>query len=201
MNRTLQFILLIGFMVLYVVAGTLLHESGHILVAKILGYYTRLHYASIDWYLPGGALGTDKTASFYITLGGNILLDTISLIFLAVLLFRRGKISTWVFWIGIFFSMLIYRYILLSLTGAASRFIDGEQMSYGRDESEIAAYLHLSRGMVGIPLLFAACISCAVLFFVVLDREIRWRFLMATVVGGLIGYIGWLSYLGPALMP
>lgn len=201
MNRSSQFILLIGFMVLFVVMSTLLHESGHILVAKILGYQTRLHYASMDWYIPDGADGTNKTDSFYITSGGVFILDMISIIFLCILLFRKGKLSGWMFWTAVFFSMLIYRHILLSLTGLTLSIMQGKQMSHGRDETELANYLTISNHMIGIPLLFVAVISCCMLFFVVLDREIRLKFLMATIIGGVIGYIGWLSYLGPLIMP
>lgn len=201
MNRSLPFILLVGFMVLYVVMGTLLHESGHILIAKLLGYETRLHYASMDWFLPNGADGTNKTHSFYITLGGVFILDMISIISLFVLIFKRGKLPSWLSLTAIFFSMLIYRHILLSLTGLAISLTQGKPMSYGRDETELANYLLVSNRTIGIPLLIIAVISCCLLFFVVLNREIRLRFLIATIIGGVIGYIGWLSYLGPLIMP
>ena len=201
MNRTQQFVLLVVFMVLYVVAGTLLHESGHILIAKLLGYQTKLHYASMDWYLPDGMEGTNKTDGLYITLGGVLILDLISLISLGILIFTGKRLSKPLFWTAVFFSMVIYRHILLSLVGFANSMIAGKQMSYGRDEREIADYYGVSPHMIGIPLLITAILSCSVLFFIILDREIRLRFLIATIVGGVIGYIGWLSYLGPILMP
>jgi|GEM_PF-4675227 len=201
MHQFKQFLLLLVFMILYVVGGTLLHESGHILIAKLLGYHSVLHYASMDWYTTDGSAGSDRTDSFFITLGGNMLLDLISLLFLLLLVFRKNVMSVWSFWISVFFSMLIYRHILLSLIGCAVSITQDKPLSYGRDERELAEYLHVSNSLIGIPLLGIALISCYVLFFVVLAKEIRFRLLIATGIGGAIGYIGWLGYLGPLLMP
>lgn len=201
MNRTAQFVLLVGFMILYVVMGTLLHESGHILIARLLGYRTRLHFASMDWYLPDGAEGTNQTDGLYITLGGVLTVDLIGILFLCILVFRKENLSKPLFWTAIFFSMLIYRHILLSLTGFGISLTQGKPMSYGRDEREIAEYFHLSPHMIGIPLLLIGIISACVLFFVVLDKPTRARLMLATAIGGVLGYIGWISYLGPILMP
>ena len=201
MDRSIRFLFLVVFMIFYVVGGTLLHESGHILIASLLGYHSVLHYASMNWYLPDGTEGMNKTHSFYIDLGGVLLLDAISLVALGILVIGKGQLSKGVFWPLVFLSMLIYRHIVLSLIGVAIAISSGKPVSYGSDEKEMAQYISVSNSAIGIPFLIAAVFSCCVLFLVVLDREIRYQFLLASAIGGVIGYIGWLSYIGPVVMP
>ena len=202
MSNPSKLFLLIGFMILYVIFGTLLHESGHILIAKILGYNSTLHYASMNWYLPSGIEGSDKTDRFYITLGGNILLDLLSLIFLALLYFKKASLPQWLYWLYVFFSMLIYRHIMLTIvSGFKTLLTSGRPMSYGADETEIASYLFVSNSVVGIPLFVLALASCAVLYHKVLDPTYRRSLIIPAAIGGVAGYIIWLQYLGPILMP
>ncbi|MCW3124840.1 MAG: hypothetical protein JWO03_498 [Bacteroidetes bacterium] len=201
MGRSSQFLFVFVFMILYVVMGTLLHESGHILIAKVLGYHSILHYGSMNWYPPDGAEGTDPAHSFYITLGGVVLLDVISLVALGVLVFKGKQLSQWLFWLLVFLAMLIYRHIVLSVICLGLIIIDGRPIAYGSDEKEIAHYLSVSNSVVGIPLLIVAFVSCYVLFFVVFGKEYRYRFLIAGGIGGIIGYTGWLYFIGPLVMP
>ncbi|MFT5513364.1 MAG: hypothetical protein ACI8SE_001771, partial [Bacteroidia bacterium] len=48
-NNTRLFFLSLAF-IAFTVIGTLSHECGHIAVAKVLGYHTTLHYASMNSY-------------------------------------------------------------------------------------------------------------------------------------------------------
>ena len=187
-------------MILYVIFGTLLHECGHILIAKVLGYRTVLHYGSMDAYLPNGHLVTDKTDNFYITLGGNIMLDLLSLFFLALLYFKRNRLPQWLFWLSVFFAMLIYRHLLLTFICIIRTIIEHRPMTYGNDETEIATDLFISNSVIGVPLFIVSLFSLYILFFKVIDGKIRNTFFLAMVIGGAIGYVLWLSYLGPLLM-
>ena len=45
-----KFIILTFIFILFTPIGTISHEYGHIAVAKLLGYKTTLHYASMNWY-------------------------------------------------------------------------------------------------------------------------------------------------------
>jgi hypothetical protein len=191
-------------MILYVIFGTLLHESGHILIAKLLGYKTLLHYASMNWYLPNGIEGTeitDKIDNFSITLGGNIMLDAISLLFLALLYFRKNLLPQWLYWLSVFMSMLTYRHIMLTIVCLGNTIMYSKPMAYGSDESEIATYLSLSKSVVGIPLFILALTSCYILFFRVLDSDFLRSYSVPAAIGAVAGYIIWLHYLGPILMP
>jgi hypothetical protein len=186
-------------MIAYVPLGTLLHESGHILIAHMLHYKTTLHYASMDWYSCVGEPGTDLKDNFYINLGGVILLDSISIAFLLLLLFAK-RLAVWLYWMAVFSAMLIYRHILLTFIGLTFM-LSGKPMSYGRDEREMADYLHICRSVIGIPLFVLALLSAYVLYFKVLDRDTGRTLFIATVVGCPIGYILWLYVLGPVWMP
>lgn len=42
-------VLIILCFILFTIIGTLSHELGHIVPAKILGYQTTLHYGSMEW--------------------------------------------------------------------------------------------------------------------------------------------------------
>ena len=200
-DRQKQFLSLVVFMILYVVFGTLLHESGHILIAHCLNYSSLLHYGSMVWYLPNGEIGTNKTHSFYITLGGVIIIDVISLIALSMLVIFKTKLHRVVYWVLVFLAMLIYRHILLTLIGVSISAIQQTNLRYGSDEAEIASFLSVDNSVIGVPFLIIALISCHILFYQVLEPSIRKLFFWAMVVGGVLGYILWLFLLGPILMP
>ncbi len=199
--RLKTFILLCIFMALYVPLGTLLHESGHILLAQLLGYKTQLHYASMDWY--NAALHTVSNAhdSFIITLGGNMLLDLISIASLATLLTMTGRIRSWLYWVQVFLSMLIYRHILLTLIGIAMMVQGHPPVSFGRDESEIASYLHLPGLLLGWGLFLVSLASLYLLLFRVVKNEMRRHFFVAMCIGCPVGYGLWMLWLGPLILP
>jgi hypothetical protein len=170
-------------------------------IAKALGYKTVLHYSSMDWHYPNGVKGTDRSDSFYITLGGIILIDTISILSLLLLLFSRGQAPRYIYWALVFFSMLIYRHIMLTFICLIITIVYGKKMSFGADETEIANFLSLPNYVIGIPLLIIALLSAYLLYFNVLGSKMRLTFFYATVIGGIIGYIVWLYILGPVVMP
>ncbi|HFD33206.1 MAG TPA: hypothetical protein ENJ28_10945 [Gammaproteobacteria bacterium] len=106
--------------ILFTIIGTLTHELGHITVAKLLGYETRLHYESMSWD-KGMLLNELNTIyaeyqnpaelppaikiqyeevkrrlaqdSFLITIGGLLQTIVTGLIGLVYLIFRRKKIA------------------------------------------------------------------------------------------------------------
>jgi hypothetical protein len=155
----------------------------------------------MDWYMPDGSPGSHPRYNFYIDLGGVILPDAISLIALVLLVWKGKRLSQWLFWILVFFSMLIYRHIVLTLICLGLTIMRGRQVAYGSDETDMAHYLNVPNSVIGVPLLIAAVISVYVLFFIVLDENIRYRLMIAAGIGGIIGYVVWLSYIGPAVMP
>lgn len=90
---------------LCVVIGTLSHEMGHIIMAKLLGYDTVLHFGSMDFYKNGidGDLICTKYENFMITFSGvfvTILIGTIGFI---LMLKKQIKF----FWIAVFLSLFL----------------------------------------------------------------------------------------------
>ncbi|MBS1685051.1 MAG: hypothetical protein JSS76_09860 [Bacteroidetes bacterium] len=200
MQRHKVFLLLV-MMVVYVPVGTLLHESGHILIARLLGYHTALHYSSMDWYDAAMRPVANSRDSFLITLGGNLVLDTISTGALLVLLIWRGRIARWFYWSLVFLSMLIYRHIVLTLIGLVMMAQGHSPVSFGRDESEIATYLHLPGLVLGWSLCAVSLLALYFLFFKAIDGKTRRRFLIALCIGCPAGYMIWMQWLGPKWLP
>ena len=143
--------------------------------------------------------------AFWITLGGPIqtmLTGTIG--FLLLLNQRRKFIETKNIklyqWVCIFLSLFWLRQFANLVTWTIGYFINGKFSSNG-DEVGLALSLKVPKGTIAIS---TALIGLAVLTFVIfkiipIDKRIT--FISAGLFGGIFGYLFWLVWVGPILMP
>jgi hypothetical protein len=186
------------------VIGTLSHEFGHYIVARILGYRATINYASTFWTPANSNDIVDEKNGFYITLAGpvlTILIGTVGVILL--LLYRKRFYSSreldFRMWIMIFLSVFWLRQTVNFFIWVGS-FIVTRQYSTHGDEIKIAIYLQLPvwtftalTAIIGILILTAI-----VLKFIPLRQ--RLTFLIAGLTGGIVSYVLWIQMFGKYIL-
>ncbi|MGB1247984.1 MAG: hypothetical protein ACPG4Z_03805, partial [Chitinophagales bacterium] len=87
-----------------------------ILVAKVLGYDTILHYGSMNWYKDGidAELITSTKDDFLVTLGGILQTIMTGIIGLILAIYTKNK---WLKWTGIFLALFWSREIVNLVIG------------------------------------------------------------------------------------
>ena len=183
--------------------GTLVHEGGHVGVARVLGYGTTLHFGSMSW--AGSPASADaqleRLHDLWITLGGpfcNMIIGTAGLVWLWRLAradVRRGRGVRWfaaivaLFWSRQLFNAIGYVWHLTQ--GEATR--NGDEvkvaMYFGWPELSVLA----ATGAVGL----AVCVAVVRL----LPRVERRPFTIGGALGSLVGFGIWYGCVGPALLP
>ena len=196
----LFFWLCIGFIVA-VPVGTLSHESGHFLAARVQGLKAFLHYNSTSYSCtnPEGKAVND----FLISAGGPVVTDLIFILAFVILLLRKSTISerghlNLADWVIVFLSLFCLRNLFNIVMVILYCIIPGRGSS---DEQSLSRQLGMAHWV--LPLVFAV-ISASVLafvFFSIIPRRQRTVFNCATFWGSLIGYIIWFVFLGPLLLP
>ncbi|WP_462221836.1 hypothetical protein [Ferruginibacter sp.] len=143
--------------------------------------------------------------AFWITLGGPIQTMLTGTIGLLLLLTQRRKIletkSIKLYqWLCIFLSLFWLRQFANLVTWTVGYFINGE-FSLDGDEVRLALSLGLPKATLAVS---SAIIGLAILTFVIfkiipIDKRIT--FISAGLFGGIFGYLFWLVWVGPILMP
>lgn len=210
--------------------GTLSHEFGHIVVAKILGYDTILHHSSMEWndkekesivefYLKNESIieqrkpfqnsiqyyrKLDKINSdeFLIVSGG--VLQTIitgSIAFFLLLHNRKKKINKIIFWFLVFLSLSWSRQIFNLFKGALLFFLKKSNSLFWGDEPKLSTYLNLFEGTISLFLGALGIIILSILLFKIIPSKYRLSFVIALFIGSSLGYILWMILIGPLLLP
>ena len=190
--------------ILMTVIGTLTHEYGHYISAKILGFNSRINYGmTILENNPNNSMS--RKESFIFTLGGPIqTMLTGSLGVILLYSYRKSfdqierlSLLQWTF---IFTSLFWLRQVSNMFTWVLFYFVNGK---FGRrgDEIKIARYLELPKWSI---LSTTALIGAFVLWKVVfkfIPEKVRFTFIISGIFGGVLGYILWLRLFGQILMP
>jgi hypothetical protein len=143
--------------------------------------------------------------AFWITLGGPIqtmLTGTIGLLLLLTQrrIIRETKSIKIYQWLCIFLSLFWLRQFANLVIWIIGYFINGK-FSLNGDEVGLALFLNLPKGTIAIS---TALIGLAVLFFVIfriIPVDKRITFISAGLLGGIFGYLFWLIWFGPIIMP
>jgi hypothetical protein len=196
---TQSFFLLVIVFIGMTVIGTLSHEFGHWLAAWMFGYDATISYAAT--HLIGNVRLTQDT-SFWFTVGGplqSMLTGTIGV--LLTLRFRGQQhdlnlgqwavVFTSLFWLRPLANGLVV-FVFFMVTGSAST---------KGDEFRIARHYGLPVWSIVIATALVGALVLAYITFFVVPRQQRRTFLAAGLCGGVAGYLIWLKWLGPVLMP
>jgi len=181
--------------------GTLSHEYGHIIAAKILGYNSILHYGSMD------IIGNEKSAfdSFMITLGGplqTVLTGTIGFIGLILVKKKESKYYFPVYYWGlIFISLFWLRQVFIVVVSVIKQIVKPNGFYFGGDEGEISRVLNLPNGTISIVLSILGMMIATYVIFRIVPKKIRYIFIESALVGGVFGFILWMYIIGPKVLP
>jgi hypothetical protein len=183
-----------------VIVGTVSHEGGHYIAARLLGYRAKIGYAYTEWL--------DSPADrdiLWLIAGGPIETFIVGAAGLIMLYFKRKefynarKLSIGQ-WTIIFLSLFWLRQAVNVVAWVLGYFTSGEFSDRG-DEIRLARYLNLPDWSITV---FTAVISLLAFYWVLskfIPRNSRVAFLLSGIVGGIAGYIIWLFVAGPVLMP
>lgn len=221
--------LVLGF-ILATIMGTVTHEMGHIAVAKMQGYKTELHYASMnytgekherleDYYdankkqilTPNTPEGKEfrkmrdkvEYESFLIGLGGPLQTMITGTLGFFLLWFNRKKIGSklnFLQWSFVFLAFFWSRQIFNLLSWSINYILSGKP-SMRSDEPRISKYLEIPLWSFGLTTAIIAAIALGYITFCLIPKQQRFTFLCAGVAGSAIGFILWMRILGPATLP
>ncbi|MCX6250163.1 MAG: hypothetical protein NTX61_05365 [Bacteroidetes bacterium] len=143
--------------------------------------------------------------SFWITLGGamqTMLTGTIGLILLFFL--RRRYFSSqklpFFLWVLIFVTLFWLRQAANFFVGVTNLMLHGSIRSHS-DEFILAGYLNFPRWSISIITASIALIVLAFVIFKFIPQKQRLTFILAGLVGGVSGYLLWLTFFGKFIMP
>lgn len=182
--------------------GTILHEIGHIIPAKLLGYKTVLHYGSMNWYNIDQELIENRNHVLIILIGGPVqtmLTGSFGLLQLQRKTYIKiSKNKNLYFWLSVFLSLFWSRQILNFSIDIAKYF---QLHTLVSDEARISILLNFHPLSLGLITGILGIISCLFVVFKVIPKKIRLKFILSGVIGSTIGYYLWFKLIGPFLLP
>ena len=187
--------------ILFTVIGTLSHELGHYFVARILGYEASINYASTHY---DHDRSTSIGDSLLITMGGPLQTMIFGSIGVILVIWNKKKYMSknepgWKLWLGVLLSLFWLRELFNFLLGLLTLLFARSQFTAG-DEIKIAMAFSLPILSVSMAsAILATGVLCLMLY--VLPKKVRFTFLAALCFGGIMGYLIWLKWLGPVLLP
>lgn len=204
LDKGLLIYLIIGFVITTII-GTLSHEFGHFIVAKSLGYNSKINYGHTYWFNPNNNKANNSYHEYLITLGGSlqtIFIGMIGLLF--VFIFRKSFITTNLLsfkqWLIIFISLFWLRQPANFIVWMGKYIFYGN-LSTRLDEAYISEYLSLSIWAIPAITALIGFVVLIVIIFMFIPKFQRLTFTLSGLIGGLIGYFCWLHFIGPILMP
>ena len=159
---------------------------------------------------PGKAEFEEKRHAFlmkevWISSGGPIQTCLTGIIGLIILYIRRKKrAGGWQFidWFAVFLALFWLREPFNLATAIADGLLkQGRVVYWGGDEHYIAQMMDWPLWSVGLPLGLIGAMVGLYVFFKVLPKQLRLTFLLSGLAGSAIGWLFWMEFLGPILLP
>lgn len=197
-DKRLFFILSVSF-VFATVIGTLSHEFGHFILARIMGFHSTLHYAMTE-------LGSNKPMTvkqeFWIILAGpleTMITGTVGFILLYKSHRQTTKLSIGE-WVLVFLTLFWLRESANFVVGLGFYFAKGILAQNG-DEVRLSEFLNWSDWSILSATALIGFVVLAFVIFKIIPRFQRLTFILAGLIGGITGYLFWLVYFGKMIMP
>ncbi len=217
--KSLFYKLLIAFFLLTMV-GTLSHEMGHCSMAALLGHQPVVHYNSMTWNNPTDfnkrnaetsyrdfeemEISEHSAESLLVSLAGpasTILVGSLG--FIGVLNRRRKRRQepvTTEEWILIFFSLFWMRQVF-NFIRALMLYITDEKFPLSGDEVNLAILLDWNKFSINLPTALVGATIIGLLIFKLMPLSERRAMILSGCIGGPAGYICWMHWLGPIVLP
>ena len=184
---------------------TLVHESGHWILAYFFGFDPVLHFGSVSYENLQESQPYSvklKQKLHFAVMGGplqNMFLGSIGF-FLFLKMVSTEKLSYPLkpkAWLLIFISLLWARQIVIAFYGVLSLFLDIELKG---DEARLAEYWGLPAWAVFLPTgIVGSIIGLTILFY--FPKNFRIHFIVGGGLGSIVGMGLWYRVLGPVLLP
>ncbi len=191
---------IIGF-IIFTAVGTVTHELGHITVAELLGYDTTIYHDSMSYNYRDAT----ELHRFFVTLGGPSQTILTGLLGLAILQLRRKKRILnglkMLDWLAIFLALFWLREVFNVVMSIITEFLNPTGTFFSGDEAGLAWYLGLPAGTFAILFGTLGFLVGLYVVFQVIPKHIRLTFIAGGLVGGILGFIVWMNFLGPSLLP
>lgn len=138
-----------------------------------------------------------------ITIGGpaqTMLFGTMGLLFLIL---RKSRIKNeglkFVDWIAVFFTFFWSREAFNLLMSVLDGIIFNSGYYFGGDEARISNMLELPVGTIPIILGIIGTAICWYVIFKIIPLDKRISFITGGLIGGTLGYILWMNFIGPLI--
>jgi hypothetical protein len=203
-NKTRFLALSFGF-IIFTVIGTLSHEFGHYIVAKLLGYEAQIRYAYTSIReTPNQA--TREYDNLLFILGGPVQTIFTGISGLVFLLLKRKAYQSaqelsWNQWFWVFITFFLSRQTANLLSAIIPWFRLGYWPVSGGDEGNLDYYFDFPDGTI---LMSTGLISTVILIVVVfrfIPLKERFTFIMSGLIGCVSGFIIWMYWLGKMVLP
>jgi hypothetical protein len=203
----------LGF-VLFTIIGTLSHEAGHYAIAKKYLKNPTLHYGYVshgdewkdDYKITESEPYSEETLTelnkryLLLTLGGPLQTILTGSMGLFILLLRRKKVFDWKNWVAVFLAYFWAREVYMFLFLGFDWMVKGSIPNAG-DEVRIANYLNLPPFSIAAILGAIGIILLIYVTFKIIPLKDRLTFIISGLMGSIVGFIFWLGFAGPLLMP
>lgn len=144
-----------------------------------------------------------KHHRMWIALGGPMQTILTGLLGLLILFYRKSKQKEFFIfldWLGVFLALFVLREVFNFVMAAFVSLFQGRENIHG-DEFKLSDYFELNPWVVpAIGFIIGATISLYVIFRVI-PLKYRFSFILAGLVGGVLGFLIWFEGLGPLLFP
>lgn len=185
------------------VLGTVSHEYGHFMAAKLRGINMEVHYAYTSYIYDGNLRGADAFDYFFITLGGPIQTIGTGTLGLVLLFVFRKETQSYLNlkqWILVFLSLFWLRQTA-NFTNLLIEYLLTGKYSVKSDELRLAKYLELPHWSIILPTAILGIIVAVVVIFKFIPIHQRFTFILSGLIGGIAGYVIWLEAFGKIIMP
>ncbi len=143
--------------------------------------------------------------SLLVRIGGPLQTILTGIIGLLILYFRRNKIKKNGFlfldWIAVFLSLFWLRQVFNLTMSIANEIISSNGKWFGGDEYFISKGLNLWVGTVSTLLGIVGFLICCYITFKVVPKTLRFTFILSGFIGGVLGFILWMNFIGPFVLP
>jgi len=182
------------------IIGTISHEFGHYITARLLGFRAHMSYGMVSFSNDYKIMNPRQ--EFWLILAGplqTMVTGTAGFLFLNY--FSRQSIRvTFLQWAMIFLSLFWLRQSANFILWVGNYLFTGQFGADG-DEVKLSSYFHLPAWVIPSITALIGFIVLAIVLFRFIPVSQRLTFILSGLIGGTCGYLFWLVYFGKIIMP
>lgn len=143
--------------------------------------------------------------STLISIGGPLQTILTGSIAFLILLYKRKRIAATGLktsdWLMVFLSLFWLREPTNLVMSVSSELLNPEGSYFGGDEVRISTALGLPEGTISVIAGTIGLLLSLYIVFKVIPLKLRGTFILGGFIGGVLGYLVWIEWLGPVVLP